>query len=370
MKIKRWGLLVLLLQPIATKWCRSFRRVDLYQEWQVKQGSMLCSDEEYLRVQYCRRSSDLTLMNLSRLLGDNWLTDRNQSSLTVSMRNSPQFTMTYFTFRATDDSEQWGKHLVEKLTENNVTLCFNTLYLMPGELAAIPNYKLLFEDHLFLFIAISMAIACFSPDYGPFAVTFMSSFTLGSIAIAGSLLDSSTSTFITAYLVLVCLSSMWGYLNSGLCSKSTYIAQSVVASCMQLLACTDDLRSKYWELDYLVWMTVGVFLFCAAKVGCTNPALTHFMLQSLKYSQLLMLWLCLYSVNPAESRMRLAEFPSYYKRYYSTEVMAYGYLKKLLISFFALTVVISLILGHRNRRRALAQASQEAGLLAATLPDR
>ncbi len=363
-------LLTLLLESLLSKSCRSFQRLDLYQEWQVMDGSFLCSDDQYLKVQHCSRSWDLVVTNLSRLLEENWLTDRNHSSLTVSVRSSPENTMTYFTFRSTEDEELWGRYLVDKRSENNLTLCYNTLYLKPDELSTAPNLKLSFEDNLTLYVAISMAIACFSPDYGPFAVSFMSAFTLGSIGLSKVFVDCSLWLFVVSYLSLVGLSGVWGFVNSGLCSRLNYITQSVFAGGVQLLAWTDDLRTKYWELDYLVWMTLGVFLFCAAKVGCTNPAISLFMLQGLKYSQLLMLWLCLYSINPAETRMRLAEFPTHYKRYHSTEVMAYGYLKKLLITFFVLTITISLILGHRNRRRALAQASQEAGLLAVALEDR
>ena len=368
--IKRICLLKLLLPSLIAKICRSFKRLDLYQEWHVEEGSMLCSDEEYLRVRYCGRSSDLTVSNLSRLLEDNWLTDRHQSNLTVSLRDSPPNTMAYFSFKQTEYKHLWGTYRADKLMADNVTLCYNTLYLMPDELTSAPNPKLAFEDHVTLLVALLMAIACFSPDYGPFAVSFMSAFAVGSIVLARYFVDCSFELFVLSYLLLLGLSCLWGYFNFGLCSKAMYIAQSVLTTGVQLLAWTDDLRRKYWELDYLVWMTVGVFLFCAAKVGCTNPALTLFVLQSLKYSQLLMVWLGLYTNNPAETRLRLAEFPSYYKRYYSTEAMAYGYLKKLLIAFFVLSVVVALILGHRNRRRAIASASLEAGLIAVGLEDR
>jgi hypothetical protein len=278
--------------------------------------------------------------------------------------------MTYFAFKGTKDKSLWGKYEVEKEAEDNLTLCYNTLYLSPDELTAAPNLKLSFEDNLSLFVAISMAIACFSPDCGPFAVSFMSMFSLGCICLAQAQAESGLTRFVSTYLALVALSAAWGYFNAGLCSRAIYISQSLFAAGVQLLAWTGELRSKYWELDYLAWLTVGVFLFCAAKVGCTNPAISLFLLQGLKYSQLLMLWLCLYAVNPAESRRRLAEFPSYYRRHHRTEVMAYGFLRKLLITFFALSVMISLILGHRNRRRARAAASQEAGLLAAALDSR
>ena len=343
----------IMILPTISKYCRSIQRIDLMEEWKVKDDSILCKKDLVIEIQYSVLTENNFRIDLETLLDSNWLTERDPSHFSISLKTNMENVQALLVFEETENNSMVYQRFVNKSVSDSGVVFSNVILVKKGEIERFETINLSLIEDLQLIIASVMSILCFTITYGSFAMSFMAMYSIGSVLLAYIMADaSSIVTLIFVCFGLACISVLWGYANLTSCSKSLLISQALAMSALYVIPSPSSFRKKFWDLAFLVWLNVGIFLFSAAKVGFTSSGIACFIIQGLKFSQLLVVWLVAGVISPVEMRMRISSYPVVvYNRSNHQEITLWYYLHKFVCSCLVIIVMISVTLHLKRRTR-------------------
>ena len=296
--------------------CLSFEREDILEKWFISNESILCSTRRLYEISRCEKPErGVTVANLSSIITPNWLSDDDSpSEYSVSIRGTPPGSLVYFSIKPTDNSSLYYRSSVEESVDGGINICKNILYVRKSDIWREGDGRLGITKDLLMLAALALAIGCFVNGCSQLCMSFMAVlWPLGLLLVRPLSKTTWTGTFLL-WLSLLGLAGLLASLAQKYLHQVACTVLGVVSLAAQLFTISSQVRAHFWQWTYGVWLSIGIFFFVVTKVGCTKAGIGLFLMQCVKFTQLLMYWECLYTVSPIEARLRLERVNSHYEK--------------------------------------------------------